>query len=104
MTNEPQKIHPTLAALPVKCQFCGGPPYSLMEDSIGRCYEHRDQYPSNGVTKMPIWAQQREADMMLESIAELEMKLGLLRSGHRKRLFWIRWKKDGKPPAPNEML
>jgi hypothetical protein len=53
---------------------------------------------------MPIWAQQREADMMLESIAELEMKLGLLRSGHRKRLFWIRWKKDGKPPAPNEML
>jgi chorismate mutase len=45
--------------------------------------------PNNAVTRMPIKAQQREADMIAESIAELEQKLKSYRKEHRTRLAWI---------------
>ncbi len=45
--------------------------------------------PNNGVTRMPIAAQQREADEIAEQIQKLRQKLERLEKTHTKRLHWI---------------
>ena len=50
--------------------------------------------PNNAVTRMPIAAQQREANLIKHSIEELEVKLEKEREELKKRLLWIELSKQ----------
>tara|TARA_B100001113_G_C20652310_1_gene424043 strand:+ start:33 stop:197 length:165 start_codon:yes stop_codon:yes gene_type:complete len=45
--------------------------------------------PNNAVTRMPIEAQQREADLIRNSIKKLEQQLEKEREWLKERLLWI---------------
>ena len=45
--------------------------------------------PNNAVTRMPIVAQQREADLIRNSIKKLEQQLEKEREWLKERLLWI---------------
>jgi len=46
--------------------------------------------PVNGVTRMPIEAQQREIGFIARKIEELETRLVVLKEIHEQRLEWLK--------------